>query len=91
MDYRIFVCVDVTERKKIMSFGYRDEDWIDPPEDLEPDYFVSKCADCCHCSLSPDKEAKYAWCEYEHDWVIPFEIVDYNYDCFEGYNEEMEC
>lgn len=73
-----------------MSFGYYDKDWIDPPEDPKPDYFVSKCFDCYNCMLPPDKEANYAWCTYQHDWVEPYEIVDYNYDCFEGDNKEME-
>lgn len=51
-----------------MSFGYYDNDWIDPDdedEELEPVY----CEDCCECEQVPDKNCKWGWCHYEDMFV----------------------
>lgn len=75
-----------------MSFGYRDQDWVDPEEDKIPDNFRSKCADCEQCSMPPENAGMpvYAYCLHLCDWVDPYEVVDYNYNCFVGCNKEME-
>lgn len=70
-----------------MSFGYRDEDWVDPDED--PTYFVSKCEDCNYCEVHPDNSS-IGYCTYYHDWVEPREVAECNYDCFEGFNTLMQ-
>lgn len=59
---------------------------------MESDDFVSKCADCVWCRVPPENAGSpvFAYCSLFYDWVDPYEVSPYNYDCFAGNNEEMK-
>lgn len=59
-----------------MSFGLRDADWVDPPE--EPT-FRARCRDCTHCHVCPCD--RHGWCDEIGEFVDPDEIVTVGEDC----------
>lgn len=71
-----------------MSFGYRDEDWVDPPE---PQSFRVTCRDCENCNLC--QCGRHGFCTELMEFIDPdesllvWEECEYfkpnNRDCFE--------
>lgn len=58
-----------------MSFGYRDEDWVDP----EPTVFV-KCEDCDYWEPCPCGSVKcdYGWCHENGEYSIANEGCEFD-------------
>lgn len=65
-----------------MSFGYRDRDWIDPPE--EPTFRATH-SDCTHFNECPGKCGN-GWCDDIGEFVDGTEVITVGDDCetFEG-------
>lgn len=60
-----------------MSFGLRDADWVDPPE--EPT-FRAHCRDCTHFDGCPCG-CGYGWCSEIGEHVDGFGVVIVGEDC----------
>lgn len=60
-----------------MSFGLRDQDWIDPPE--EP-IFRAHCSDCTHFDACPCG-CGYGWCSEIGEHVDGSEVITVGDDC----------
>lgn len=61
-----------------MSFGVRDQDWIDPPE---PPTFRATCRDCNHCHECPCGE--HGFCEEIGEFVELDAVITVGSDCDE--------
>ena len=65
-----------------MSFGMRDQDWVDPPE---PPTFRAHCGDCNHFHECPCGAAA----SFDPDWEV-WEAADQAYDLMRDLQMEEE-
>lgn len=69
-----------------MSFGLRDIDWVDPPEEQSCE---ARCSCCYYYNACPC--GKHGWCEMREEFVSDEAAVDCSY--FDGdipYDSERE-
>lgn len=59
-----------------MSFGMRDQDWVDPPE---PPTFRANCGDCNHFHECPC--GAHGFCDEIGEFVEPGSVVTIGNDC----------
>lgn len=59
-----------------MSFGLRDQDWVDPPE---PETFKAHCRDCTNCRMCPCGD--HGFCTEIGEYVEPDEVITVGEDC----------
>lgn len=72
-----------------MSFGLRDNDWVDPDEPSNRKYYAT-CHFCTNCVMCPCGD--HAWCREIHEVIDPHEVFEVS-DCdsFEAIDpEEIE-
>ena len=56
-------CFERNEMEEEVSFGYRDKDWIDPPESEH------ECGSCSRFNICPSSGCSWGWCTEQDSWV----------------------